>query len=135
VQLRRIFDPALSDYVYTVDPNEAAALVAAGMVDQGLAGKVLTAKAPSTVAFYRLRKSDGRHVFTFDESERRALVVKGAVTESTVGYLYPAPAAGTTPLYRLSKDGGAYFTIDLADVQSRQANGWVNEGVRGYVLV
>jgi len=88
-----------------------------------------------TVALYRLKKSDGRHVFTFDEGERRALVVKGAVTEKTTGYLYPAPAAGTTPLYRMSKDGTPYLTVDNGDVQSRAANGWVNEGVRGYVLV
>lgn len=132
--LRRIFDPALSDYIYTVDPNEAAALIATGMVDQGEVGKILTAKASGTVALYRLKKADGRHVFTFDESERRSLVVKGAVTEKTAGYLYPAPAAGTTPLYRMSKDGVAYLTANNADVQSRLANGWVNEGVRGYVL-
>ncbi len=133
--LRRFFDPALSDYVYTTDPNEAGSLLAAGMVDQGVAGKVLTAKAPGTVALYRLRKGDGRHVFTFDESERRSLVVKGAVTEGTAGYLYPSPAAGTTPLYRMSKDGVAYLTADNGDVQARQANGWANEGVRGYVIV
>jgi hypothetical protein len=133
--LRRVFDPALSDYIYTTDANEAASLVAAGMVDQGSAGKILTAKASGTVALYRLKKPDGRHVFTFDESERRALVVKGAVTEGTTGYLYPSPAAGTTPLYRMSKDGVVYLTADNADVQSRLANAWVNEGVRGYVLV
>lgn len=133
--LRRFFDPALSDYIYTTDTNEAAALAAAGMVDQGVAGKVLTAKATGTVALFRLKKADGRHVFTFDESERRTLVVKGAVTEKTAGYLYPSPAAGTTPLYRMSKDGVVYLTADNADVQSRLANGWVNEGVRGYVLV
>jgi len=133
--LRRIFDPGLSDYLYTTDSNEAASLVAAGMVDQGAAGRVLTAKASGTVALYRVKKSDGRHVFTFDEAERRALVVKGAVTESTAGYLYPAPAAGTTPLYRMSKDGIVYLTTDNADIQSRLAGGWVNEGVRGYVLL
>jgi hypothetical protein len=105
------------------------------MVDQGDAGKILTAKSTGTVALYRLRKPDGRHVFTFDEQERRALVVKGAVTEGTTGYLYPSPAAGTKPLYRMSKDGVPYLTADNADVQSRLANGWVNEGVRGYVLV
>ncbi|MEJ7765604.1 MAG: hypothetical protein WKF86_08925, partial [Acidimicrobiales bacterium] len=133
--LRRLFDPALSDYVYTTDPNEAGSLVAAGMVDQGVAGKILTAKAPGTVALYRLKKSDRRHVFTFDEAERRALVGKGAVTERTAGYLYPSPAKGTTPLHRMSKDGAAYLTTDNGDVQSRLANGWVNEGIRGYVLV
>ena len=132
--LRRFFDPALSDYVYTTDPNEAGSLVAAGLVDQGVAGKILTAKAAGTVALYRLKKPDGRHVFTFDEGERRALVLRGAVTEKTAGYLYPSPAAGTTPLYRMSKDGAPYLTADNGDVQSRLANGWVNEGVRGYVL-
>ncbi len=133
--LRRFFDSALSDYVYTADANEAASLVAAGLLDQGVSGKVLSAKVAGTVALYRVKKADGRHVFTFDEGERRALVVKGAVTEKTVGYLYPSPAAGTTPLYRMSKDGVPYLTTDNGDVQSRQANGWVNEGVRGYVLV
>jgi hypothetical protein len=133
--LRRFFDPALSDYIYTTDTNEAGSLAAAGVVDQGVAGKVLTAKASGTVALYRLKKADGRHVFTFDESERRSLVLKGAVTEGTAGYLYPSPAAGTTPLYRMSKDGVPYLTADNADVQSRLANGWVNEGVRGYVIV
>ena len=133
--LRRLFDPALSDYIYTTDVNEAAALTTAGMIDQGVAGKVLTAKASGTVALYRLKKGDGRHVFTFDESERKSLVGKGAVTEGTTGYLYPAPAAGTTPLYRMSKDGVPYLTADNGDVQARQANGWLNEGVRGYVLV
>lgn len=135
VPLRRLFDPALSDYVYTTDPNEVGSLVAAGLVDQGVAGKVLNAKAPGTVALYRLKKPDGRHLFTFDEQERRAAVVKGAVTEKTAGYLYPAPAAGTTPLYRMSKAGVPYLTADNGDVQSRLANGWVNEGVRGYVLL
>lgn len=133
--LRRFFDSALSDYVYTSDPNEAGSLVAAGLLDQGVTGKVLSAKAAGTVALYRLKKADGRHVFTFDEGERRSLVVKGAVTEKTAGYLYPSPATGTTPLYRLSKDGVPYLTTDNGDVQSRQANGWANEGVRGYVLV
>jgi len=132
--LRRFFDPALSDYLYTTDPKEAAALVTAGMVDQGVAGRVLTAKANGTVALYRIRKPDGRHVFTFDEGERKALVLKGAVTESTAGYLYPAPAGGTTPLYRMTKDGTPYLTTDNGDVQSRLAGGWVNEGVRGYVF-
>ncbi len=132
--LRRFFDPALTDYVYTTDSNEAGSLVAAGLVDQGVAGKVLTAKAAGTVALYRLKKPDGRHVFTFDEAERRSLVVKGAVTEKTAGYLYPSPATGTTPLYRMSKGGSLYLTADNGDVQSRLANGWVNEGVRGYVL-
>ena len=135
VLLRRFFDPALSDYIYTTDAKEAASLAAAGMVDQGVAGKVLTAKASGTVALYRLRKSDGRHVFTFDEGERRSLVSKGAVAERTAGYLYPSPTPGTTPLYRMNKDGVAYLTADNADVQSRQANGWANEGIRGYVLV
>ena len=133
--LRRFFDPALSDYIYTVDPNEVGSLVTTGLVDQGVAGKILTAKAAGTVPLYRLKKSDGRHVFTFDEGERRSLVVKGAVTEGTTGYLYPAPAAGTTPLYRMSKDGVSYLTADKGDVQSRSASGWTNEGVRGYVLV
>ena len=133
--LRRFFDPALSDYIYTTDAKEAASLATAGMVDQGVAGKVLTAKASGTVALYRLRKSDGRHVFTFDEGERRSLVSKGAVAERTAGYLYPSPTPGTTPLYRMNKDGVPYLTADLADVQSRQANGWANEGIRGYVLV
>lgn len=133
--LRRFFDPALSDYIYTTDATEAASLAAAGMVAQGEAGKVLTGKAPGTVALFRLKKPDGRHVFTFDEGERRALVVKGAVTEKTAGYLYPSPAAGTTPLYRMSKDGTPYLTTDNGDVQARVANGWVNEGVRGYVLL
>ncbi len=133
--LRRFFDPALSDYVYTTDASEAASLAAAGMVDQGVAGRILTAKAPGTVALYRIRKADGRNVFTFDEGERRSLVVKGAVTVGTTGYLYPSPAAGTTPLFRMTKDGTPYLTADNGDVQSRQANGWVNEGVRGYVLV
>ena len=134
VAFRRFFDPALSDYVYTTDPNEAGSLVAAGLVDQGVAGKVLTAKAPGTVGLYRLKRPDGRHVFTFDEGERRSLVLKGAVTEKIAGYLYPSPAAGTTPLYRMSKGPSLYLTADNADVQSRVANGWVNEGVRGYVL-
>jgi len=132
--LRRFFDSALSDYIYTVDANEAGSLVTTGLVDQGAAGRILTAKAPGTVPLYRLKKPDGRHVFTFDEGERRSLVVKGAVTEGTTGYLYPSPAAGTTPLYRMSKDGIPYLTADNGDVQSRLASGWVNEGVRGYVL-
>jgi len=133
--LRRFFDPALSDYVYTIDAAEVARLTAAGMIDQGVAGKILSTKATGTVALYRVRKADGRHVFTFDEGERRALVVKGAVTEGATGYLYPAPAAGTTPLYRMSKGDTPYLTTDNGDVQARLAGGWVNEGVRGYVLV
>lgn len=135
VPLRRFFDPALSDYVYSAEPKDAAALGAAGLVDQGVAGKVLSARAPGTVPLYRVKKPDGRHVFTFDEAERRALVSKGAVTESTTGFLYPAAAPGTTPLFRMSKDGAVYLTADNGDVQSRLANGWVNEGIRGYVLV
>jgi len=134
VPLRRFFDPALADYVYTTEASEAASLAGAGLIDQGVAGKVLSAKAAGTVALYRLKKEDGRHVFTFDEGERKALIAKGAVTERTTGYLYPSPAAGTTPLYRMSKDGVPYLTADNGDVQSRQANGWANEGVRGYVL-
>ena len=133
--LRRFFDSALSDYVYTIDRVEAGRLLAAGLLDQGVAGKVLGVKATGTVALYRLKKADGRHLFTFDEDERRALVRRGAVNEKTAGYLYPTPAAGTTPLYRMSKDGVAYLTSDNGDVQSRLANGWVNEGVRGHVLV
>ncbi len=135
VPLRRFFDPALSDYVYSADAKDAVSLGAAGLVDQGAAGKVLSAKTPGTVPLYRVKKPDGRHVFTFDEAERRALVSKGAVTESTTGYLYPAPAPGTTPLFRMSKDGVVYLTADNGDVQARLANGWVNEGIRGYVLV
>ena len=133
--LRRLFDAALSDYLYTTDPNEAASLISTGLVDQGVAGRILTAKATGTVALYRLKKPDGRHVFTFDEGERRALVGKGAVTEKTAGYLYPSPTPGTKPLHRMKKDGSIYLTVDNGDVQSRLASGWVSEGVRGYVLV
>ena len=134
--LRRFFDPALVDYIYTADTPEAQRLIAAGMVEQGTAGAVYTARAQGTVPLYRLKRSDGRHLFTFDEAERRNEVVKGgAAQEGIAGYLYPNPAAGTQPLFRLSKDGSIYLTADSADVTSRQANGWVNEGVRGYVLV
>ena len=135
VPLRRFFDSALSDYVYTTDSAEAGRLVSAGLIDQGVAGKVLAAKASGTVALHRLKKPDGRHLFTFDEAERRALLRKGAVSERTAGYLYPSPAAGTTPLYRMSKDGVQYLTSDNGDVQSRLTNGWVSEGIRGHVLV
>jgi len=132
--LRRLFDSALSDYVYTTDPNEAASLLGAGLADQGTVGKVLTTQAAGTAALCRMKKADGRHVFTFDEGERRALVVKGAVTEKAAGYLYPSPVKGTTPLHRMSKQGVVYLTADKGDVQSRRANGWADE-LRGYVLV
>jgi len=134
--LRRFYDPALVDYTYTADSAEAGRLVAAGMVEQGTAGSVYTARAQGTVPLYRLKRSDGRHIFTFDEAERRSEVVRGgAVQEGIAGYLFPSPAAGTQPLYRMSKETALYLTADASDVSARQANGWANQGVRGYVLV
>lgn len=134
--LRRFFDPALVDYVYTADSAEGQRLTAAGFVEQGAAGAVYTARAQGTVPLYRLRRPDGRHLFTFDEAERRNEVVRGgAAQEGIAGYLFPSPTSGTQPLYRMSKDGSVYLTADSSDVSARQSNGWANDGVRGYVLV
>jgi len=134
VPLRRLFDSALSDYVYTVDANEVAKLVKSGLVEQGTVGRILPAKAAGTVPLYRLKKRDGRHVFTADEAERRSLTRAGAVAERSPGFVFSSPIGGTTALYRLTKDGVPYLTADSAEVQARQAKGWANEGIRGYVL-
>jgi hypothetical protein len=134
--LRRFFDPAVVDYVYTADTAEAQRLLAAGLAEQGAAGQVYTARVKGTVPLYRLKRGDGHHLFTFDEAERRNEVVRGgAIQEGIAGYVFPNPASGTQPLFRLTKDAASYLTVDTADASGRQANGWVNEGVRGYVLV
>jgi hypothetical protein len=133
--LYRFFDPALNDYLYVTGEDQRAQLTSVGLVEQGNVGHVLSARAEGTVPLFRLRHADGRHQFTYDEAERRAAISKGAQQEGITGYLYPSPAAGTTPVYRLSKDGVIYLTADNGDVQARSQAGWVNEGVRGYVLL
>jgi len=73
-------------------------------------------------------------VFTVDEAERRTLTRAGAVAERTPGFVFSSPVGGTTALYRLTKGGVPYLTTDSEEVQSRQAKGWANEGIKGYVL-
>lgn len=133
--LYRFFDPALNDYLYVTGEDQRAQLSSVGLVEQGNLGHVLSARAEGTVPLFRLRHADGRHQFTYDEAERRAAISRGAQQEGITGYLYPSPAAGTTPVYRLIKDGVIYLTADNGDVQARSQAGWVNEGVRGYVLL
>ena len=47
--LKRFFDPALVDYVYTADTAEAGRLTTAGLAEQGAAGSVYTARVKGTV--------------------------------------------------------------------------------------
>ena len=63
-----------------------------------------------------------------------AEVAAGAVAERTPGFVFSSPVGATTALYRLTKDGVSYLSADSAEVQARQANGWANEGIKGYVL-
>jgi hypothetical protein len=57
-------------------------------------------------------------------------------SEGAIAYVLSVQAPGTVPLYRLSRGELHFFTIDANEYQTltAPAEGWVGEGITGYVL-
>lgn len=134
VLLHRLYDPALGDYLYTTSQPEVDAAKAAGLVDQGVMGKVFNGPIAGTVPVYRVTMAEGHHLFTSDGGEIQVAVRQGGRNDGLVGYWYADAVGGSLPVYRSSIDLQHCLTTSPEEHHRRVAAGWHDDGIKGYVL-
>ena len=134
VALHRLYDPALGDYLYMSTQPEVDAAKAAGLVDQGVMGRVYTGAVPGSAPLYRLTGADGRDLFTSVSGEIDVATQQGYRNDGLVGYLYTSPVGGSLAVFRLSIGGQRCLTTSPDEQRKRLAAGWHDDGLEGYVL-
>ncbi|RDB27550.1 hypothetical protein Hypma_003876 [Hypsizygus marmoreus] len=137
--------PDLVDHVYTINKTELNFLISyygfklEGKDPDGTTtGFIHTSPQPSTVPLFRLY-AIGRtdHLLT-TSTEERDLAVKrlGYHLEGVLGYAYTEEGEGLVPFYRLHNSGAHdhYYTSSKEESEDAARNGWVNEGIVGYLF-
>ena len=135
--VRRLYNPNNGDHVYTTDPTEVAALLKAGMEDEGTLGV-----APEGYGvLYRFANADtGQHLWTDDYVEAKDLLRRGEnLSDGTRhGWQYEGEAMvvhegdqGAVKMHRLYREGAPHLlTADRNEIDSLVADGWKDEGVK-----
>ncbi len=143
VPLYRLYDPGAMKHHFTADPEEYAALRAAGWVPHGNFGCVFDGPAvrdgvAATPCYRLLHRRTGRRIWTAERCEYFALKASEDWRDEGVdGYVFAAAVAGTTPLFRLARrgDGTHRWTLDRGeyDVLTGPGGDWTGEGIVGHV--
>ena len=132
--------PRTAEHFFTTDEREYAVLGAHGWTQEGIAYMVFVAAGNDgveRVALNRLLDTSRQlHHWTSDAFE--VSVLSGTANwkdEGTVGYVETHADASNVPLYRLRLASPPLhlWSVDSGEVAALVAQGWVNEGVMGYV--
>lgn len=111
--LFRLYNAALDDHFYTLDPNE----ISAGYTREGIACLVLSQQTDGSVPLFRLRSPLGLHFYSVDTVERQTLLNEGYVDEGTTGFVLASMGGVPKPLFRSyhPKTGGHLYTADITE--------------------
>lgn len=128
------------DHVYSTNSSEINFLKRFyGFSDEGtVTGHLYVDQQPETIPLFRLY-GIGRtdHLYTTSIGERDHAVKRlGYTVVEIVGYVYGSEGPGRVPLYRLHNMGAHdhYYTTSAYQRDDAARNGWVVEGVAGYMF-
>jgi hypothetical protein len=133
--LYRLVDPA-NDHFYTTSCAEKNKAVSQnGYSFEIVQAYIFPAAGAQIVPFYRLIKGP-QHFYTADPNEEQRIAASGQWRlEGAIGYIATTQLSGLTPLYRSWHSGDAHlYTTDPNEWNYANQNGWVSEGIAGYVL-
>lgn len=139
--LYRLYHPGVQTHLNTTDLNEYNVLGQVGWNREGAVGQILngptTINGISAVPFYRLYWATyTRHFWTTDRYEYFVLRdTPGFNAEHIIGYVMPQQAPGTIPFFRLRHSVLPLhlWTTDAYEYSVLAVNGWVQEGIIGYI--
>lgn len=131
VAIHRLYNASLGDHMYSPDPNEGSSV---GYAPDHLNYFYLEpAAGPALAPLYRcFIASNGHHFVTVDGNCEAANVP----AEGILGYIATSQLAGTVPLYRALNpwSGNRVSTTEQSEYLSlTRDQGWVDEGITGYV--
>jgi len=132
VSVNRLYNPNSGEHMYTIDSEEASALVDAGWTLEN--ENAWTAPIESDTPVYRLYNANGgEHHYTTDVNEKDALAALGWNDEGIVFY---SENEEGTPLYR-EYDANRFacnhnYTTDQAEHEALIELGWKDEGIAWY---
>jgi hypothetical protein len=127
VGVHRSWNPNASVHFYTTDLGEASCCgFQLEFVDYYY---LATAPGASLVPYYRCVAPGLQHLYTTSAN------CEGTSMEGTIGYIATAPVCGAVPLYRLAhaNNGDHFYTTSTAEKSEAVGQGYVEEGVSGYV--
>lgn len=134
IPLFRLYSPGARDHFYTTSVSECDnAVKTCHYTFEGIAGLVFPGQVESTVPLYRVwGKLD--HFYTTNSAEKSRSLAS-YTDEGIACYLYSGPSNGTVPLYRLWNSGqhDHLYTADAEERNKAIRNGWVDEGIAGYL--
>lgn len=123
------------DHFYTTDRNELLRLRDQYALEfEGFEGHLSDNADANTAPFHRLLGPEG-HLYTADINEVRNLTNSGWRVEGVIGHIATTQVNNTTPLYRLKHPGipDYFYTTNHGEYKQASSNGWVDQGISGYV--
>jgi hypothetical protein len=137
VPLRRYYSPSAMDHTYTIDFGEYGN-GSQGYSPEGFMGKVYKPGTldATTVALYRLYKPSIKdHFFTIDWNEATtAQQSYGYQYEGVACNVYAGYGSGRKPMYRFWHPSLNDHLYSTKKDEVSSAGGWVEEGIKFYVL-
>ncbi|RKH20653.1 hypothetical protein D7X74_03480 [Corallococcus sp. CA047B] len=142
-KVHSLYNATETDQFFTLDGNLAQYYLGSG--GWSSTGEVLyleTRPQATTVALYQLYKGapQREHFYTTNSADVATLVASyGYVSSGILGYIYNEQVPGTVPLHRLTRFDGVTgdlvhrYTVSSSLVTTLTSQGYVNEGITGYV--
>lgn len=143
----RLFLPWASSHLHTTDLNEYTYLGSLGYPMEGVSGSVFSAPATyqgvPTTPIYRILWGEAKqHLWTTDRADYVSKVRDSRqyyLGQGVDGFFVHEGAANSFPLYRLVNccPGGVrrfHWTQDVNEYNTLTRNGWLPDGVAGYML-
>ena len=137
----RLYVPFNSSHHYTADYNEYTTLGSEGYVEEGAIGQLYNGPFGTAVPFYRIYIIPAAtHFWTTDRNEYLTLILyRGYYAgEGIAGFLLATATNGALPYYRLlyccATPPIHFWTTDSNENTVLQGEGWISEGIPGYML-
>ena len=137
----RLYVPFNSSHHYTADYNEYTTLGSEGYVEEGAIGQLYNGPFGTAVPFYRIYIIPAAtHFWTTDRNEYLTLILyRGYYAgEGIAGFLLATATNGALPYYRLlyccATPPIHFWTTDSNENAVLQGEGWISEGIPGYML-
>lgn len=131
VGVHRSSNPSTGEHFYTTDTVLASAN---SLEPEALDYFYLWVQAADGLSpFFQCRKPNGKRFYTTSTSCENA----GAVLEAQLGFIAGTRGTGLTPLHRLYHPGKGdhLYTIRAGEKSEAKLDGYVEEGISGYVWV
>jgi len=125
--LYRCYNVNNDDHMLITNPGEVSGL--SNWRIEGLFGHIYSDNSkPGVKPLRRFNLSNGYHFFTTDIYEYPS----GAAFEGTVGYVDGSFVSGELPIYRYTR-GGEHMYANTYNELYGGINGWIYEGIIGYI--